>query len=80
MIKLLIGTDRISITGRSPDYVLWPKLKGIRRHWTSLDQIADENGMSRLYGGVHWKLDHTEAMKAGKAIARQAYHTKFTRR
>lgn len=80
MISLIQGSDKISINGRSPDLVLWPQLKGITRHWTSLNQIAEENGMSRLYGGVHWSLDHTQAMKAGRDIARQAFKSTFPKR
>ena len=42
--------------------------------------MAEENGLSRLYGGVHWEIDHTEAMKAGRAIARQAFRSTFPAR
>lgn len=77
MIALIYGRDDISFSGRSPDLVLWPRLRGVTRSWTSLRQVAEENGMSRLYGGVHWRIDHTEAVKAGKAIARQAFRSTF---
>lgn len=77
MISLFNNTDRISLTGSAPDQVLWPQLKGVTRHWTSLSQMAEENGLSRLYGGVHWELDHTEAMSAGNAIAQQAFDNLF---
>ena len=77
MIGLIYGRDDIAFSGRSPDQVLWPQLDGVTRHWTSLSQMADENGMSRLYGGVHWEPDHTVAMKAGRAIARQAFQKTF---
>lgn len=77
MIARLYGSDQVAFSGRSPDQVLWPQLTGITRHWTSLSQIAEENGMSRLYGGVHWKTDHMAAMKAGRAIAVQADETLF---
>lgn len=80
MISLVNGTDKISLTGSAPDQVLWPQLKGVSRHWTSLDQMSEENGLSRLYGGVHWQLDHTEGVNAGKAIAKQAYNHIFPRR
>ena len=80
MLALIIGRDDIAFSGRSPDEVLWPQLRGVERHWTSLSQMADENGMSRIYGGVHWDVDHSAAMKAGKAIARQAFHTAFPRK
>ena len=77
MIALIQNTDKISISGHSPDLVIWPQLRGINRHWTNLNQIAEENGMSRLYGGVHWELDHTQAMSAGRSIATQAFKQIF---
>lgn len=78
MLALIIGRDDVSFSGRSPDLVLWPQLAGVTRHWTRLSHMANENGMSRLYGGVHWLFDHTEALKAGRAIARQAFESTFT--
>ena len=77
MIALIYGRDDIAFGGRSPDEVLWPKLAGVTRHWTRLSHMAEENGLSRLYGGVHWGLDNTEALKAGRAIARQAFRSTF---
>ena len=80
MIALILGRDDVSFSGQSPDEVLWPQLQGVTRHWTSLSRMAEENGMSRLYGGVHWEIDHTEAMKAGRTIARQAFRNTFPAR
>ena len=80
MIALIYGRDDIAFSGRSPDQVLWPLLNGVTRHWTSLTQMADENGMSRIYGGVHWGIDNTAALKAGRAIARQAFRSTFPAR
>ncbi len=77
---LALGTDKVSFSHESPDQVLWPTLKGRRRSWTSLSQAAEENGWSRLYGGVHWEADHTAAMKAGRAIARQAFQSTFPKK
>lgn len=77
MLGLIIGRDNIAFSGRSPDEVLWPQLSGVTRHWTSLQHMADENGMSRIYGGVHWHLDHSDGMRTGKAIAKQAFHNTF---
>lgn len=77
MTALILGTDTVSFAHESPDQVLWPQLKGRVRHFTSLSQAADENGWSRLYGGVHWKADHDAAMTAGRAIARHAFETMF---
>ena len=80
MIALIHGRDDISFSGRSPDGVLWPQLAGVTRHWTSLRQVAEENGMSRLYGGVHWPADNTGGLEAGRAIARQAFRSTFPKR
>jgi len=80
MTKLLIGTGDVSFSHESPDQVLWPSLTGKRRHFTSLDQAAEENGWSRLYGGVHWKTDHDAAMKAGREIAGHAFTTMFPKK
>ena len=78
--RLALGTDNVSFSHESPDQVLWPQLTGRRRSWTSLSQAADENGLSRLYGGVHWEADHTAAMKAGTALARQAFEKTFPKK
>ncbi len=80
MTKLLIGTDAVTFSHESPDQVLWPTLTGKRRYFTSLEQARWENGMSRIYGGVHWMSDHTAADNAGNLIARQAFNTMFPRR
>lgn len=80
MISLIHGRDDISFSGRSPDQVLWPQLNGATRHWISLSQMAEENGMSRLYGGVHWGLDNDRGLAAGRAIARQAFRSTFPER
>ena len=80
LIALVYGRDDISFSGQSPDQVLWPQLAGVTRHWTSLTRMAEENGMSRLYGGVHWSVDNTEALKAGRAIARQAFRSTFPKK
>ena len=80
MIALIHGSDDISFSGGSPDEVLWPQLRGVTRHWKSLTHMAEENGLSRIYGGVHWEIDNTRALKAGRASARQAFHSTFPKK
>jgi len=80
MIALVHGRDDVAFSGRSPDEVIWPQLRGVTRHWRSLSHMAEENGLSRIYGGVHWEIDNTEALKSGRAIARQAFHSTFPKK
>lgn len=79
MMFLILGHDNVPMEGISPDQVLWPQLRGVTRRWTGFRHAAEENGMSRLYGGVHWELDHRMGMRSGEDLARHAFHTMFPR-
>ena len=68
-LAYLLGGDAISFTHQAPDQVIWPILKGKSRSYTSLSAMAEENGMSRIYGGVHWLRDHQESTRLGYAVA-----------
>ena len=78
LIANFIGRDRVSFSAQAPDLVNWPKqLTGVRRSWTSLWQAAEENGASRIYGGVHWDTDNVEGLRIGKNIADDVYKNAF---
>jgi PAP2 superfamily len=34
------------------------------------DKLADNIGMARLWAGIHWRSDHVEGVKLGRAVAR----------
>jgi hypothetical protein len=57
------GTDNVSFTLTSVS------LPGARRSFRSLSQAADEAGMSRIYGGIHWQFDNTDGLTTGRALA-----------
>ena len=80
MIGHILGTDEVRVAHQSPDQLLWPQLRGVTRHWNRLSDAAHENGMSRIYGGVHWMRDHIVGMEAGTAIANYAHDNYFQRR
>jgi hypothetical protein len=46
-----------------------PGLAGVTRSFTSFTQAADEAGMSRIYGGIHFMSDNTAGLAAGKTLA-----------
>lgn len=80
VIAHIIGRDRVSFSKKASDTVIWPDhLSGVTRHWNSLSEAAAENGMSRIYGGVHWMRDNVEALRAGREIADHVIKTKFRR-
>jgi hypothetical protein len=45
-----------------------PGLPGVTRSFTSFNQAADEAGMSRIYGGIHFMSDNTAGLATGKKI------------
>lgn len=75
LLKLFTGSDQIRLEQEPPDHIVWSSLKGHRRQWTSLTQIAEESGFSRVFGGVNWKIDHDHAMAEGQSLARNAFDT-----
>ncbi|MDQ4030732.1 MAG: vanadium-dependent haloperoxidase, partial [Actinomycetota bacterium] len=35
------------------------------------DMLADNTGMARLWGGIHWRSDHEQGIHLGRCVARQ---------
>lgn len=56
------GTDAISFPATSDS------LPGVIRNFSSLAACADEVGMSRIYGGIHYSFDNIQGKKTGGAI------------
>jgi len=44
-------------------------LPGVTRRFTSLWSAAEEAGMSRVYGGIHWQFDNTVGLAGGRKVA-----------
>jgi hypothetical protein len=56
------GTDAISFTTTDDD------TPGITRNFTSFSAAAEEAGMSRIYGGIHWQFDNVDGQESGRLI------------
>ncbi len=64
VLAAFYGTDDIVFTTTSDG------LPGVERTYTSFSQAAEEAGMSRIYGGIHFEYSNTTAIEMGKAIAK----------
>lgn len=44
-------------------------LPGVTRRFGGFWAAAEEAGMSRIYGGIHWQFDNTDGLAGGKKVA-----------
>jgi membrane-associated phospholipid phosphatase len=51
-----------------------PALAGVTRSFTSFADAAQEAGLSRIYAGVHTRLDHEAGLQLGHAVAGFVLH------
>jgi hypothetical protein len=56
------GTDKVSFATTSDG------LPDATRKFTSLRAAAEEAGMSRIYGGIHWQFDNVEGLNLGRTL------------
>lgn len=62
VLKSYFGTDRVSFVAPS-------ETPGIAsRSFRSFSAAADESGMSRIYGGIHFGFDNTAGLNSGRRI------------
>jgi hypothetical protein len=61
------GSDKIEFSTTSDD------LPGMTRKFASLSSAAEEAGMSRIYGGIHWQFDNTEGLRVGRTLGAYVY-------
>jgi hypothetical protein len=53
------------------------EIPGIYRSFQSFQQAADENGRSRIYGGVHVESANRDGLAAGREVARYVLQNSF---
>jgi len=58
------GTDAMRFATTSDS------LLTVTRRFDRFSDAADEAGMSRIYGGIHWQFDNVDGLAGGRKIAR----------
>ena len=53
-------------------------MPGVVRHFSSFAQAAQEAGMSRIYGGIHFSFDNLAGLAIGRTIGRLAVARAFS--
>lgn len=66
VLAAFFGTDNMSFTVDSESPFL---PVGYTRSFNSFSEAAEEAGMSRIYGGIHWMSDNTDGATLGDAVA-----------
>jgi len=66
ILAQFFGTDNVSFTAESESPFL---PLGYTRDFTSFSDAAEEAGMSRIYGGIHWMSDNTDGSALGANVA-----------
>ena len=82
-LRNFYGTDNIAFTFISDEFngVTQDNVGNIRplmpRSFSSLSQAEEENGQSRIYLGIHWAFDKTEAIALGRRVADYVFDNAF---
>ena len=83
-LRNFYDTDKIAFTFTSDEFngVTKDHNGDVRplapRSFSSLSQAEDENGQSRIYLGIHWHFDKTEAITQGRNVADWVMEHAFT--
>jgi hypothetical protein len=83
-LRHFYGTDNIAFSFMSDEFngvtkdhsgVVRPI---VIRNFSSFSQGEEENGQSRIYLGIHWRFDKTEAIAQGRNVADWVFEHAFT--
>ncbi len=83
-MRKFYGSDHIAFTFVSDEFngITHDNAGNVRplipRSFSSLSQAEDENGQSRIYLGIHWAFDKTEAIAQGRKVADYVFANAFT--
>ncbi|MET8358313.1 carbohydrate binding domain-containing protein [Micromonospora sp. NPDC005171] len=64
VMKRFFGTDAIAFDATTDD----PHAVGVVRHMSGFDHAAEENALSRIYLGVHYRFDADAGLATGRSV------------
>jgi hypothetical protein len=82
-LRNFYGRDNVPFTFVSDEYngVTRDNQGNVRpllpRSFQTFSQAEEENGMSRIYLGVHWMFDKTEGIRLGRRVADYVFKNAF---
>ena len=82
-MRKFFGTDNIAFTFTSDEFngITRDSTGNVRplmpRSFTTLSQAEEENGQSRIYLGIHWQFDKTQAIAQGRNVANYVFEHTF---
>lgn len=85
-LRNVFGTDNISFTFVSDELNgVTPGNDGVPRPlrprtFRTLSEAEEENGQSRIYLGIHWKMDKVEGIKMGRTVANYIHLNRFRKK
>ncbi|PYL96400.1 MAG: chloroperoxidase [Verrucomicrobia bacterium] len=83
-LRRFFGTDNIAFTFVSDEFngVTKDNSGTVRpympRSFANLSSAEEENGQSRIYLGIHWSFDKTQAIAQGRNVANYVFDHAFT--
>ncbi|MFN9771986.1 MAG: vanadium-dependent haloperoxidase [Burkholderiales bacterium] len=74
ILAATVGTILQSEVGRQPVQLSTssPTAKGATRRWSAIEDFIQEVGMSRVYGGIHYRFSNEAGIAMGRKLAGQA--------
>ncbi|MGW3891065.1 carbohydrate binding domain-containing protein [Micromonospora chokoriensis] len=69
VMKGFFGTDAIAFDATTDD----PHAQGVVRRMTGFDHAAEENALSRIYLGVHYRFDADAGLATGRSVGAYVY-------
>src|SRR5213595_1741189 len=82
-LRRFFGTDNIAFTFVSDEFngVTKDNAGNVRplmpRSFANFSQAEEENGQSRIYLGIHWQFDKTQAIAQGRNVANYVFDHAF---